>query len=247
MRPPRTRCPSDMNEDRLKMLLTPRSAAVVHRGPDCPDEHLVAGFVDGGLDSATRARIEAHLADCSHCLALVGLLCRGRDTAAVEPVPGVARERAHAPATKLPQRRWRPTPQWAAAAALVLVVPLLLLMGRNLERGSEGQGRPATAVTRTISEDPSGLQLIAPASGSAVDVQRLVFRWTEVRGTPYYDVRIVTDSGDIVVEQRVNGTSWQPSAPLKLQPGAEYFVHVDAYPSGDKAVSSGHVPFRLSD
>jgi hypothetical protein len=73
------------------------------------------------------------------------------------------------------------------------------------------------------------------------------FRWTEVAGSPYYDVRIVTDDGAVVVRERVAGTTWQPPAQLRLQPGAEYFVHVDAYPSGDKAVSSDHVPFRVSD
>ena len=37
------------------------------------------------------------------------------------------------------------------------------------------------------------------------------------------------------------------SLPQSGQPGAEYFVHVDAYPSGDKPVSSDHVPFRVSE
>jgi len=55
----------------------------------------------------------------------------------------------------------------------------------------------------------------------------------------------VTDDGDLVVQERVDGTAWQPQ--LELQPGTEYFVHVDAYPSGDKAVSSEHVPFRVLD
>ena len=51
---------------------------------------------------------------------------------------------------------------------------------------------------------------------------------------------------DLVIQERVTGTTWQPGR-LDLQPGAEYFVHIDAYPSGDKAVNSGHVPFRVSD
>jgi hypothetical protein len=80
-----------------------------------------------------------------------------------------------------------------------------------------------------------------------MDARALSFRWSEVAGTPYYDVRIVTDAGDVVVQERVAGTSWQPEARLDLRPGAEYFVLVDAYPEGDKAVSSHHVPFRITD
>ena len=161
------------------------------------------------------------------------------------PTSVVAQTRARA--TRRPQRRWRLAPQWAAAAALVLAVPLLLQVGRNLDRGTEGQGRPDPPATRTLASTAAGLQVLSPGAGTAVDPRRLSFRWTEVSGTPYYDVRIVTDAGDVVIRQRVTGTTWRPPAQLDLQPGAEYFVHVDAYPSGDKAVSSDHVPFRVSD
>ena len=66
-------------------------------------------------------------------------------------------------------------------------------------------------------------------------------------GTPYYDVRVVTDEGDVIVQQRVTGTRWQPPAHLDLRSSAEYFVLVEAYPDGDKAVSPRHVPFRTPD
>jgi hypothetical protein len=57
----------------------------------------------------------------------------------------------------------------------------------------------------------------------------------------------VTGDGDVVIQERVTDTSWRPPAHVELRPGPEYFVHVDAYPSGDKAVSSDHVPFRVSE
>jgi hypothetical protein len=132
------------------------------------------------------------------------------------------------------------------AATLALAVPLAFLVGREQDRAIEGQGRPEPAVTRTSAPAP-GLRVLSPGAESAVDAQRLSFRWTEVPGTPYYDVRILTDAGDVVVQERVTGTTWQPSTPLPLQPGAEYFVHVDAYPSGARAESSDHVPFRVAE
>jgi anti-sigma factor RsiW len=236
-----------MHPDPLTSLLAEGATDDPGRSPECPDEHRIAGYVDGGLDEVSRAQVERHLADCRHCVALVGLLCRVRDTDASEPVPDEVLAQARALVTRAPQRRWRLAPQWAAAAALVLAVPLLLQTGRNLDRGATGQGRPETPATRTFAPPEAGLHVLAPGAGAAVDARRLSFRWTEVPGTPYYDVRIVTDAGDVVIEQRVDGTSWRPSGQLDLRPGAEYFVHVDAYPSGEKAVSSGHVPFRISD
>jgi anti-sigma factor RsiW len=238
-----------MNPDHLTSLLAAGTEDDPTRSPDCPDEHQIAGYVDGGLAEATRKQVELHLADCGHCLALVGLLCRERDAYGMESVPDEDVAQARALVTKAPQRRWRLAPRWAAAAALVLVVPLLMQLGRNLDRGAEGQGRPEPTATRTLASTATatGLQVLSPGAGAAVDARRLSFHWTAVSGTPYYDVRIVTDAGDVVIRQRVTGTTWRPPAELNLQPGAEYFVHIDAYPSGDKAVSSDHVPFRISD
>jgi Putative zinc-finger len=236
-----------MNPDQLTSLLASGATDDPGRSPACPEEHQIAGYVDGGLAVAAREQVELHLADCGHCLALAGLLSRERDPDAIEPVPDTVVAQARALVTSVPQRRWRLAPQWAAAAALVLAVPLLMQLGRNLDRGAEGQGRPEPPATRTLASNATGLQVLSPGAGTAVDVRRLSFHWTEVTGTPYYDVRIVTDAGDVVIRQRVTGTTWRPTGQLNLQPGAEYFVHIDAYPSGDKAVSSDHVPFWISD
>jgi anti-sigma factor RsiW len=238
-----------MNPDRLIDLLAANSADDPPGSPPCPDEHQVAGYVDGGLDEVARAQFESHLADCGHCQALVGLLCRERKDGRLAPMPGEVAGPGDAHAT--PQARrprlWRPAPQWAAAAAVVLAVPLLLQVSRNVDRGEEGQGRPVTPATRTLASTSIAVQVLSPEAGSATPARELSFRWTEVAGSPFYDVRIVTDAGDVVIQQRVTGTAWKLPAQLNLQSGAEYFVHVDAYPSGDKAVSSDHVPFRVAD
>ena len=236
-----------MNPDRLTSLLAAGAAAPPEQCPGCPDEHQIGGYVDGRLDAVAREQLQVHLADCPACLALVGMLCRERKSTAIEPVPPDLIERARTVVAPKPHRTWRPAPQWAAAAAIVLAVPLLVQLGRNLDRGAEGQGSPEPTATRAFAPKAEGLQVLVPETGSAVDARRMQFRWTEVAGSPYYDVRIVTDDGAVVARERVAGTTWQPPAQLRLQPGAEYFVHVDAYPSGDKAVSSDHVPFRVSD
>jgi hypothetical protein len=142
---------------------------------------------------------------------------------------------------------WQISPQWAIAAALVLLTPVLLQISRNPDRGAEGQGRPAPVVTRTPGPVAAELQVLLPGEGAEVASSGLSFAWTEIQGTPFYDVRIVTDAGDVVVRQRVTGTKWRPPANLHLQPGAEYFVHVEAYPFGDKALSSEHVRFRVAN
>jgi anti-sigma factor RsiW len=230
--------------------LTARLAAMrpgsTEPSPDCPDEHLVAGYVDGRLDSAAAADLERHLADCSHCLGLVALLSREHEA-------GAALTASHAGATSpailaaARQRRWHGVQKWAVAATLVLAVPVLFQLARAPDREAGEQQAVPSATTRMVTPGAPGLQVLSPSPGSAVDPAQLAFSWTEVPGTPFYDLRIVTDEGDVVVERRVNGTRWQPPTPLRLEPGMEYFVRVEAYPSGDKAVSSHHVPFRVPD
>jgi anti-sigma factor RsiW len=236
-----------MDPDHLTSLLAERASERPVRSPACPDESRIAGYIDGGLDAAIRQQLEQHLADCGHCLALVGLLSRERSASASESVSSPVLAQVGARAREQSQRPWRFAPQWAAAAAVVLAVPLLVQLGRSPDAGLEGQGRPAPPAIRKSESTPDTLQVLVPGAGGAVDARRAQFRWTEVAGSPYYEVRIVTDDGAVVVRERVTGTAWQLPAQVQLQPGAEYFVHVDAYPSGDKAVSSDHVPFRVSD
>ena len=236
-----------MDPDQLTSLLAEGASNRPVRSAACPDESRIAGYVDGGLDAAVRQELERHLADCGHCLAVVGVLSRERHAPAAEPVPAQVLAQARARKTAAPERRWRLAPQWAAAATIVLAVPLLIQISRNLDGGVEGHGLPAAATVRAFDSTPDALQVLVPGAGSSVDARRAEFRWTAVAGSPYYDVRIVTDDGAVVVRERVTGTAWQLPAQVPLRPGAEYFVHVEAYPSGDKAVSSEHVPFRVSD
>lgn len=236
-----------MDPDHLTSLLAGGGSSPPGRSPDCPDEGRVAGYVDGSLDGAGRQELERHLADCGHCLTVVGLLSRERHAKAAEPVPTQVLAQARTRVATAPERRRQFAPQWAAAAALVLAVPLLLQLGRSPDAGVGGQGRPAESGTRTFAPQTDALQVLEPRAGTTLDPERVQFRWTAVAGSPYYDVRIVTDDGAVVVRERVAGTAWQLPEQLQLQPGAEYFVHVDAYPSGDKAVSSDHIPFRVSD
>ena len=101
--------------------------------------------------------------------------------------------------------------------------------------------------TRSLAPSTSALQVLYPSPGMTVDARRLVVRWEAIPGSRYYEVRIVTESGDVITEQRVMATEWRPPGDLNLTPGAEYFVHVDAYPSEAKTIGSDHIPFRISD
>jgi len=236
-----------MTPDRLASLL--RAATTGHRDrtPACPDEHQIAAYVDGTLAPEVGQQLELHLADCDACLALVGLLSRERDPPALEPVPDLTLERARrlARTARPPAKRY--ASYAAAAAALVLSVSVVLNLSQRTGSGLESPPPPdARAVRKAPTSTPS-LQVLSPHAGMTVQASGLIIRWTAVPGTHYYNLRIVTDSGDIVVAERIAGTEWHPTGRLALQPGAEYFVHVDAFLSETRSVASDHVPFSVAN
>lgn len=57
---------------------------------DCPDDEMLAGYLDGGLSDAERSDIETHLSSCDSCLEGIIItkdLTRGASGSETEPVP----------------------------------------------------------------------------------------------------------------------------------------------------------------
>jgi Putative zinc-finger len=236
-----------MNPKDLPSLLRHRPVEDPGRGPACPDDQAIAAYVDGALDNGSRETIDIHLADCDHCLALVGLLSRelSADVGIAVPDGDLDRARGH---THSRGRRdgWR-APQWATAAVVLVAVAALVRLSQPLGPTDESVNAAVVPTTRTAVPSSSELTVLSPSQGAVVNPGRLTVRWTPVPGSRYYDVRIVTDAGDVVIAQQVTGTEWRPTVQSALQPGAEYFVHVDAFVADDKSVGSEHVAFRFSE
>src|SRR5687768_13488071 len=159
------------------------------RGSGCPDEHEIAAYVDGTLPASDAPRLEAHLADCDSCIALVGLLSRKREGASdSEAVPEVTLARARA---LVPSKRggWsRFAPHLAAAAAIVITVSALtgLLELQGIRTG----GGTGERVTRSSPPGALDLNVLYPSAGSTLAPGQLRFRWSAVPGSRYYEVRI---------------------------------------------------------
>ena len=217
--------------DRKHLISSLQSSAVgADDGtPFCPDDHDIAGFVDRTLGDSERILIERHLPDCQACVSRVGLVTRlMRDDEANVAKPTAA-------------RTWRQTvPRWAVAATVLLTI------GWFASSPILDQSDDYTAV-RSISSVLSPPEILAPSSGILGEREGFVIRWTEVPGSLYYEIRVVTDAGDLLSEARVNNTEWTIDHELHLEPGREYFIRVDAYLSDSQTIRSEHMPFRLKD
>lgn len=137
-------------------------------------------------------------------------------------------------------KRWQAAPQWAVAASILLAI-FWIGWSPQVDQPvdyQEARGNPSVL---------SPPEILAPDSGVLAKRDGFMFRWTEVPGSLYYEIRVVSDAGDLLGKERVDRTEWALPEAINLEPGREYFVRVDAYLSDSKAISSQHIPFRLRD
>ena len=154
-----------MTPEDLPSLLRALRQENSERRPDCPDEHLIAAYVDGALGDDRREGIGEHLADCGHCLALVGLLSRERTANASQPVaelvvaPDQSRVRLES------RRTGSSTPQWAAAAVVVVALGALVRLSQPMYPTGHSTTGSNAPTTRTAAASTHGLTLLSPRRG----------------------------------------------------------------------------------
>jgi hypothetical protein len=239
-----------MDEHKHIELLTLQAAELTERTPFCPEDQQIAEYFEDELPAAERDHVERHLADCRFCLARLGMLQRLEQNPIALRIP----EDVLATAKAMRKPRVR-RPKWvqasAAAAALVIAVGVLYQVFPVRETGQVALPRthmtePSSDMRETRSADPGamGPRFLSPREGAGTTSNARVFKWTEVPNSLYYEVRIVSDAGDLLWQERVDGTEWRLPAGLALTSGLDYFVRVDAYLTDAKTLQSGYLLFR---
>jgi len=242
-----------VNRVELKsMLRRPTDAA--ERQPGCPVDEKFASFMDGGLSEQEHEHLMKHLADCAFCQERVGMLSRAReaDTPALVPELLLVRSRKLAAPRQTAAARkvtWGVAAPWAAAAAVVLAIGLVAHQAPVPAPQSAAAGQQVTDYRQTRNIDPNALGpgILSPREGATISSRNGLFRWSAVPDSLYYQLRIVSDEGDLVWQERVRGTQWKLPPSLVLAPGAEYFVRVDAYLTESKVLNSDFVPFTAGE
>ena len=213
----------------------------------CLSPRQLAAYQDAALHGGERALAETHLAVCDRCLGQLAAVNRAAAVRDAEPgVPASLIERAEAMYTSPAQVAARSRRRWAlplaATAALLLTLGLVL---DPLLDPADSPGNPGAPQTRLANPELARPRILAPAADSVVRPSEQVFLWSEVPGTLFYDVRVVSPDGDLLLRERVTRTRWLLPEDLQLKPGEEYFVRVDAYLSDAKYLSSNHHVFRV--
>lgn len=223
-----------MNRNTLNSLLHESNAEISVCTPFCADDQNIAAYVDGALDAGARDLINRHLLDCQACVDRVGLLAKLVDSL------DRSDEQGHLAVRK------KVAPRWAIAASVLLAVGLTSWFHQQ-QLQPDVDISNALRETRNTSTEVLAPGLLVPSPIIIEADDEFVFRWTEVPGSLYYDIQIVSDVGDLVDIQRIKTTEWRLDRNLRLEPGRDYFIRIDAYQADVRPVSSDHLLFRLRD
>jgi len=239
-----------MDQQDIKALLQ-QAPELPERTPFCLNDRLIAQYFNATLGDEDHRRVQRHIANCDYCQARLGILARLHEE---NPryLPGddllvAAKQLADGSTT----RKLRHTPVWAAAAMVVLALSVATLRSTGLDQDRATPSHAAEAIegemrqTRSIEQVLIKPQLLSPLDGALVDPGELVIRWVDIPGSLFYDLYIMTDNGDLLVNQRVNGIRWAVEQPGLFEAGAEYFVRLEAHMSDARTLSSGHVIFKV--
>ena len=242
-----------MDDNRHTELLKLQLTQLTGKTPFCPEDQQIAEYFEGCLPRYELGALERHLADCRYCLARVGMLQRLEDEQTIRRIP----EDALASAKVLqrgPVRRSGINPKWAAAAAILVIAVALKQLLPLMEIGQDALPRthvtePGSQLRETRSIEPavSGPRFLSPADGMPLFPADRSFTWTAVPDSLYYQLRIVSEEGDLLWQGRIAGTEWKIPAGLELSPRMDYFARVDAYITDAKALQSDYLLFRLEE
>ena len=240
-----------MNREELKNLLVQRTDGA-ERHPGCPPDAELACFLEGGLGEQSHHALITHFADCSYCLERIGMLGRARETELPQQVPDMllarSRKLAETPQSGTGRKHTAARlTRWAAAAAILLAVGLVILQPPRpgVSPAPVEQSADQFRSLRNIESGAVGPRILQPRDGMTISSSQAVFNWSSVPDSIYYHVRIVSDEGDLIWRERVEGTQWGIPTELALSPDSEYYVRVDAFLADAKSLNSDFVAFRV--
>jgi hypothetical protein len=102
-------------------------------------------------------------------------------------------------------------------------------------------------VLRSI-EAPNGrLRVLTPVEGALINPDGLEIRWSGIEGSLHYELYVLSEAGDVLMHKRTAETYWSGAESLQLEPGAEYYVYVEARLPDTRSTGSRHVPFGVKD
>ena len=246
-----------------------RLKRIGQRGWNCPHDSQIAAYADHQLAGPAKDRVEAHLADCDFCRGQVGYLIRSANASLPEPPPDSLLQRAKKLGEERPRAEVRAFWQWgkiAAATACLVVIGTIALRNKSAGPTTSPANHPMVLPTQTPAQiaPPAPVELtprptersghktllepalVFPTPGAIVPEGQIDFRWEPVAGALDYEVKLLTEEGDMVWTDISSASSLRLPADVKLEAGKRYFVQVRANLAEGKSAQSAPITFTVT-
>jgi hypothetical protein len=247
----------------MSITIVPQSIKRLFRVQSCPSEQQLAAYADQQLIGNERNLVERHLTTCDACLRQVGFLVR---TASMLPeqTPDDLLRSAMNFGTKgaAPVKRY--AWQWLAVASAVVVMVAVTRV--EIWRGHPLPATPSSVTTAMNSglpvrpttplhhdrddqvrggQEPSDSILISPKPDEKIDASNLEFRWKLRGDASLYEIEVVSDSGDVIWQQRSHASWLKLPAHIRLEKGKTYYVWIRIHLARGSVEQSKAVRFTI--
>ena len=116
-----------------------------------------------------------------------------------------------------------------------------------IARSSPPRHEPSAPLIRNSETANGAPNLLVPRDGSLIKRGALTFRWQAVPDVAFYEISIMSASGDVVVSRQTETPSVDFSGDIRLQASDKYFVSVRAYMRDGRTIRSSIVSFQIID
>jgi Putative zinc-finger len=228
---------------------------------NCPDEQVLASYLDQTANSDASTRVERHLSSCSHCRVLVAESLKAQRPENFGRVPAALLTRVRSLGTPAPvHSRWSWLPLTVAPVGCAVLLFAWLRAPRTFEPPQWSAPSapaifkspsaapaivPPSEVVRSSDKASSLPTLIFPAISSVIQSDRINFRWRAVPNASHYQVRILTEAGELLWQHDSAENQLQADDSLSL-PAGRYYVLVSAIMENGRAQQSSPVEFKVT-
>lgn len=225
-----------------------RADPIPERTPFCPDDSAISQLFEGKTDGRKREALLNHLATCIHCQARMGAIAQLADLSGCEPSDTLLARAKMQVADRAPQSSGgagrRALFSYSIAAAMLMATVLFLLAGTREFTGQVPESNDLREL-RSLQPGIAQLTVLNPIAGAKISPGELKITWTPVGDTSQYEISLMNEFGDLLLQEKVIDSHYKVNADLGLEPGAKYFFYVSAYLGDGRVIASSHVGFQV--
>jgi putative zinc finger protein len=249
----------------MSITILPQSLRRLFRASNCPRDQLLAAYADQQLIGNERHLVEEHLTSCDACLGQVAFLVRSESAPPSHTPDDILRtalnHRGSRGSTAGYSWRWLAT---ASAVAVIGGVALVVTWQKSQMLASRSNSASRSTEVSSSREIPlhpgdqirddkmrgddevSDSTLISPSPNATIDARNVEFRWKARQDASFYEIELVSESGDLIWQGRSNALSMTLPAQIHLESGKGYYVWIRTHMAHGAVEQSRAVRFTVS-